>query len=76
MKTLEDLSDAFGENRSAAVCKELSKIHEAYFRGNLGGLPQEIPSTALKGEFVLVVEGATEKKARHENKYMDKEKTL
>lgn len=44
--------------RNAAVVREISKLHEEVVRGRLG----EFPEFTVKGEFVIVVEGAGEKK--------------
>jgi 16S rRNA (cytidine1402-2'-O)-methyltransferase len=55
--TLADLEGACGEARPAAVCRELTKLHETIERGTLGELAAraaagEIPA---RGEFVIVV---------------------
>jgi 16S rRNA (cytidine1402-2'-O)-methyltransferase len=56
---LEDLAAAMGE-RPAAVCRELTKLHEEVLRGSLGELARELRSRGeLRGEFVVVVGGAT-----------------
>lgn len=58
--TLEDLRDVLGE-RTVAVCRELTKLHEEVFRGT--------PASALdhftlpRGEFVIVAEGAPKRMA-------------
>ncbi len=51
--TLGDLAAACGEDRPAAVCRELPKLHEELRRGTLGQLVEaDIPA---RGEFVIVV---------------------
>lgn len=55
-KDLATLYEAFGD-RSAAVVREISKVHEEVIRGKLGDMPDFVH----KGEFVIVVEGAREK---------------
>ncbi len=55
--TLADLAAACGPDRAAAVCRELTKLHEAIERGPLGTLAEratrgEIPP---RGEVVIVV---------------------
>jgi 16S rRNA (cytidine1402-2'-O)-methyltransferase len=55
--TLADLAAACGDARPAAVCRELTKLHETIERGSLGRLAAraatgEIPA---RGEFTLVV---------------------
>jgi 16S rRNA (cytidine1402-2'-O)-methyltransferase len=54
--TLKDLSEAFGSERKACLCRELTKIHEEYIRGTLGELAALDPATLI-GEIVIVVEG-------------------
>lgn len=56
--TLGDLADACGIDRNAVVGRELTKLHEEYWRGTLGHLADRSALETLKGEFVVVVEGA------------------
>ncbi len=56
-KDLAYLYSKLGD-RKVAVVKEITKIHETTYSGYLGSLQIENP----KGEFVIVVEGCTEKK--------------
>ncbi|MFL5798089.1 MAG: 16S rRNA (cytidine(1402)-2'-O)-methyltransferase [Actinomycetota bacterium] len=57
--TLEDLAAAFGD-RPAAVCRELTKLHEEVLRGSLGELARELRSRGeVRGEIVVVVGGST-----------------
>lgn len=44
-------------NRRAALCRELTKIHEEFIRGTLSELSEKIAEIPQKGEFVLVIEG-------------------
>ena len=56
--TLADLVEIFGDGRSAAICRELTKLHEQVARGSLAELRAELGrSIPLLGEFVIVVEG-------------------
>ena len=59
--TLGDLAAACGAERPAAVCRELTKLHEEIVRGPLGELAAAAGSggLTLRGEFVIVV-GARE----------------
>lgn len=57
-QTLADLSAACGESRSAALCRELTKLHEEVIRGTLGELNSLYETTEPRGEYVIVVEGA------------------
>lgn len=54
---LRDLADAFGADRRAAVCRELTKLHEEVARGTLAELAARF-SEGARGEIVIVVEGA------------------
>jgi 16S rRNA (cytidine1402-2'-O)-methyltransferase len=57
--TLSDMAAAFGDDRRAVLARELTKLHEQVARGTLASLGAELGQTiALRGEFVLVVEGA------------------
>jgi 16S rRNA (cytidine1402-2'-O)-methyltransferase len=55
--SLEALSAAFGEDRRAAVCRELTKTYEEVRRGGLGDLAKWA-ADGVKGEITLVVSGA------------------
>ncbi|MFT4232807.1 MAG: 16S rRNA (cytidine(1402)-2'-O)-methyltransferase, partial [Leucobacter sp.] len=55
--TLADLARAFGGNRRAAVCRELTKLHEEVRRGTLDELAAWA-AEGVRGEIVLVVAGA------------------
>jgi 16S rRNA (cytidine1402-2'-O)-methyltransferase len=53
---LADLADAFGPDRPAAVCRELTKTYEEVRRGGLGELAQWAAGE-MRGEITLVVAG-------------------
>ncbi len=57
---LTDLIAAFGPDRLATICRELTKLHEATYHGSLGALPAQLDADpgSAKGEFTLVVAGA------------------
>jgi 16S rRNA (cytidine1402-2'-O)-methyltransferase len=46
--------------RQAAVCRELTKVHEEIRRGTLSDLRQHFAVVEPRGEFTLVVAGAGE----------------
>ena len=53
--TLNDLADAFGD-REAAICRELTKLHEEMRRGRLADLAADYAKSAEpRGEIVVVV---------------------
>ncbi|WP_298325841.1 16S rRNA (cytidine(1402)-2'-O)-methyltransferase [Haloactinopolyspora sp.] len=56
--TLRAMSEAFGEQRRAAVCRELTKTHEEVRRGELGELATWAAENEPLGEITLVVAGA------------------
>ncbi len=56
-RTLADLAAAFGPDRPAAVCRELSKKFEEIRRGTLSDLAAHYAATEARGEIVLVVGG-------------------
>jgi 16S rRNA (cytidine1402-2'-O)-methyltransferase len=58
--SLTDLVDAFGAERRAAVCRELTKTHEEVRRGSLAELSGWARSHEVLGEITLVVAGATD----------------
>jgi 16S rRNA (cytidine1402-2'-O)-methyltransferase len=51
------LAEAFGQDRPAAVCRELTKTHEEVRRGGLGELAAWA-SDRVRGEVTIVVSGA------------------
>ena len=54
---LEALAEAFGADRRAAVCRELTKLHEEVRRGGLGELAAWA-ADGVRGEICIVVGGA------------------
>ena len=56
-KTLKLILDVFGD-RKACLARELTKLHEQYYRGNLSELCE---LHDLKGEMVLIVDGYEKK---------------
>ena len=55
--TLRDLAAACGEDRTAAVCRELTKLHEETWRGTLGSLAERASERPPRGEVTIVVGG-------------------
>lgn len=58
--TLEAAFEVLGD-REAAVCIELTKLHERVFRGYLGDLAKEFSNAKVKGEVAIVIAGANPK---------------
>ena len=59
LNTLEDMAGVFGADRPISLCRELTKLHEEVVRTTLGQAIEKYTQQAPKGEFVLVVAGAT-----------------
>lgn len=58
LKTLKELFECLGD-RKISIVRELTKLHEEVIRGNLGKIIADYESCdiAVKGEYVLVIEG-------------------
>jgi 16S rRNA (cytidine1402-2'-O)-methyltransferase len=56
--SLTDLAGAFGAEREAAVCRELTKTYEEIRRGPLGELVTWAAESGPRGEITVVVAGA------------------
>lgn len=66
-RTLRQLADAFGPDRNAAVCREISKLHETVHRDTLGKLAEYFDVNQAKGEIVIIVEGTRKASRDSEN---------
>lgn len=55
LDTLKDMLEVFG-NRKISISREITKKYEEIYRGNLENIISQLDN--IKGEFVLVVEGA------------------
>jgi 16S rRNA (cytidine1402-2'-O)-methyltransferase len=58
-KQLVEILEIFG-GRRAVLCRELTKIHEQFLRGNLSSIVETLISSPPKGEIVLILQGANE----------------
>lgn len=58
LATLKDFCAVFGEDRRLTLCRELTKVHEEFFRTTVGEALSHYEETPPRGEFVLVVAGA------------------
>lgn len=59
VKTLAQFAEVFGSERRCAACREISKLHEETVRGTLTEVQTHFAEHEPRGEFVLIVEGAT-----------------
>jgi 16S rRNA (cytidine1402-2'-O)-methyltransferase len=61
LKTLQDLQTVMGERREIVLGRELTKIHEEFWRGSLGqAIALYTNERQPKGEYTLVIKGAAE----------------
>ncbi len=67
VKLLEQLSEIFGADRPASVCREISKVHEESCRGSLAELVAHFKETEPRGEIVVVVGGKEKTKDEKRN---------
>lgn len=58
LASLKDCRDVLGD-RNAAVCKELTKIHEQCFKGKISEIIKALNRARVKGEYVVLIEGNT-----------------
>ena len=58
--TLTDMKDVFGGDRRIALARELTKLHEEILRFTLSEAVAFYEENAPRGEYVLVIEGASE----------------
>lgn len=63
VKTLRQLAEFFGDERRCSVAREISKKFEEHRRGTLSEVAEWFEEHEPKGEIVIIVEGAEEKKA-------------
>ncbi len=62
--TLRDFYDAFGDRRLSIV-RELTKIHEEVIRTTTRAAAEQLSDGSIKGEIVLVLEGAREEEKKY-----------
>ena len=60
IKFISSLKEAFG-NRKIVISRELSKLYETYYRTTIEEVLANPDMITLKGEFVIIVEGAQKK---------------
>lgn len=59
-KTLAELAENFGNGRRAVLARELTKKFETFSRKTLGELIADLATEEARGEYVLLVAGASE----------------
>lgn len=55
-ESLRDMRECLGQDRRAAVCRELTKKFEEITRGTLGDLAEVFAQRDIKGEVVIVID--------------------
>jgi 16S rRNA (cytidine1402-2'-O)-methyltransferase len=70
VKTLEQFAEFFGEERECSVAREISKKFEEHKRGTVTEVAAWYKEHEPKGEIVIIVAGAPERKK--EKKRYDK----
>ena len=60
LRTLNDLREKLGDRRMA-VCREMTKKFEDVRRGSLSEMIAHFSKNPVKGEFVLVIQGCSNK---------------
>ena len=58
-QTVGDLAGAAGDTRRVALARELTKMHEEVWRGTLGGAIEHLSTKEPRGEYVVVLDGAS-----------------
>ena len=71
VESLEDLLSKLGDRR-ICVAREMTKMYEEYWRGDISGAVEYFKSQPARGEFTLVVEG----KSKDENEKWTEENLL
>lgn len=60
IRTLEDLAASLNGDRQVVIARELTKLHEEFWRGDLTNSIEHYTNRAPKGEFTLILAGASE----------------
>ncbi len=58
IKTVDDMLAVFGDRR-AVITRELTKIHEETIRGTLSEVLRHLNEGTIKGEFTVIIHGAS-----------------
>lgn len=58
LQTLQDLAEILGADRAIAIAKELTKLHETFWRGAIAAAVAHYAVYEPQGEFTLIIAGA------------------
>lgn len=62
-RTLQEFKEALGKDRAIVIGRELTKLHEEFWRGNIAGAIEYFGGDRpLKGEFTIILGGSSETK--------------
>ena len=62
-RTLQEFKEALGKDRAIVIGRELTKLHEEFWRGNIAGAIEYFGGDQpLKGEFTIILGGSSETK--------------
>jgi 16S rRNA (cytidine1402-2'-O)-methyltransferase len=75
-RTLRQLGEFFGVDRDAAVCREISKLHETIHRGTIGELENYFTENKTRGEIVIVISGRSGKVKNIDSELTDDDEML
>lgn len=64
--TLSDMKEVFGGERRIALARELTKLHEEVLRFDFNAAVEYFETTPPRGEYVIIIEGATEQEAAND----------
>ncbi len=73
VKTLENFITYFGDERQCCVSRELTKMFEENKRGTLREVLNYFSKKTVKGEIVIIVEGANSKRNENDTKEIDQQ---
>jgi 16S rRNA (cytidine1402-2'-O)-methyltransferase len=54
-RLLDEIIQVFGSDRILAVARELTKLHETFYRGNAGEIQRLLDERQCRGEFVFLI---------------------
>jgi 16S rRNA (cytidine1402-2'-O)-methyltransferase len=58
LKTISQLRDILGDERKVVLARELTKLHEEFFRGTLAEAVDFLDSKKIRGEFTVLIESS------------------
>lgn len=59
LEQLEDMAAVLGGDRRCCVARELTKLHETFYRGSLSAVRKQLEARRPRGEMVVILAGST-----------------